>query len=198
MTCCSSRPPTSRADLLHALRFLKPVSSFRSQFAYDNLLYVVAGELVHAVTGQGWEDYVADQVLAPLGMRGCTSAADRLPNRDNVAAPHLVVEGHLRSIAPLEIPLVGPAGGIQCNVNGMARWLETQLAHGAMPDGQKHLFSAGQGEEMWSPQIPLRPQGKQAELTHTHFQAYGLGWGLEDSRRQAGLAQWRPARHGHA
>src|SRR5450432_3507288 len=49
----------TRRDVLHALRFLKPVTSFRSQFAYDNLLYVVAGEVVAAASGMSWEEFVS-------------------------------------------------------------------------------------------------------------------------------------------
>jgi hypothetical protein len=90
-----------------------------------------------------------------------------------------VVNGTLVPVARLELPVVGPAGGIQCNVSGMARWVAAQLARGKAPDG-KVLFSAEQSDEMWSPQTPLRPRGKLAELTRTHFSAYGLGWGLED------------------
>ena len=169
----------TRKDLVKALRYLKPVSGFRSQFAYDNLLYVVAGEVVAAVSGQSWDDFVTARILDRLGMKGCAVGYERLPDRGNVAAPHLVVDGKLASIPRLEIPLAGPAGAIHCSINGMAKWVETQLAHGKAPDGAA-LFSAAAGEEMWTPQTLLHPGGKIAELTHTHFQAYGLGWGIDD------------------
>jgi CubicO group peptidase (beta-lactamase class C family) len=169
----------TRHDLIRALRFLKPVTSFRSQFAYDNLMYVVAGEVVAAASGRSWEDFVTARILEPLGMNSCAAASDRLHDRANLAEPHAVVDGGLRRVARLEIPLVGAAGGIQCNVNGMARYLAAQLAHGRQPDGAA-LFSTEQGEEMWTPQVPLRPRGKLAEAARTHFAAYGLGWGLDD------------------
>ncbi len=169
----------TRRDLMHALRYFKPVSSFRSQFAYDNSMYVVAGEVVQAVSGQTWEEFVTARLLRPLGMSGCAAAAERQADHSNIAEPHAVVAGHLQRVPRLEIPMVGPAVGVQCNLSGMARWVAVQLGHGRSPDGTV-LFSAAQGEEMWSPQTPLRPRGRQAELTRTHFQAYGLGWNLED------------------
>jgi len=169
----------TRQDLLHALRFLKPATSFRSQFAYDNLLYVVAGEVVATASGQSWEDFVTARILRPLGMTSCAAAWDRLGGLTNRAAPHAVVEGKLGTVARLEIPLVGAAGGIQCNVTGMARYLAAQLARGQLADGAS-LFSREQAEEMWSAQIPLRPRGKLADAAHTHFAAYGLGWNLDD------------------
>jgi len=38
----------TRADIIAGLAHLKPVSSFRSHYAYDNLMYVVAGEVAAA------------------------------------------------------------------------------------------------------------------------------------------------------
>jgi len=45
-------------DILHNLQFLKPVSSFRTKYDYDNNLYIVAGEGVARVSGQSWDDFV--------------------------------------------------------------------------------------------------------------------------------------------
>ncbi len=169
----------TRHDLVRSLRFLKPVTGFRAQFAYDNLLYVVAGEVIATVSGGSWEDFVTARVLQPLGMNTCAVASDRLQETANRAAPHKVVDGKLGRVARLEIPLVGAAGGIQCNLTGMARYVAAQLAHGKLADGST-LFSAAQAEEMWSAQTPLRPRGPLAAVTRTHFAAYGLGWGLDD------------------
>src|SRR6201996_4152121 len=170
----------TRADLLRALRFLKPASSFRSQFAYDNLLYVIAGQVVAAVSGQSWEDFVTARILKPLHMDACAADDTRLTDRSNVAAPHVVVNGKLTRIAALSIPLVAPAGAIECNLDGMAKWVSTQLVHGTSPDGVR-LFSAAQGNEMWSPQTPLPAAGDRQQATHTHFMSYGMGWMLEDT-----------------
>ena len=169
----------TRQDVVRALRHLKPVTSFRSQFAYDNLLYVVAGEVVAVASGKSWEDFVSTRVLAPLGMSDCAVSVDRLRAKTNIAAPHSLVEGKLTTVAPLGLALVAPAGAIQCSINGMAKWVSAQLARGKTADGST-LFSAAQSEEMWTPQTILAPRGKEAELTRTHFMAYGLGWGLQD------------------
>jgi CubicO group peptidase (beta-lactamase class C family) len=32
--------------------YLKPVSGFRTKYDYDNLLYIVAGEVIHVVSGK--------------------------------------------------------------------------------------------------------------------------------------------------
>jgi CubicO group peptidase (beta-lactamase class C family) len=170
----------TRNDLLHALRYLKPASSFRSRFAYDNLLYVIAGQIIPAVTGQSWEDFVTARILKPLRMEDCAVDDTRLTDRSNMAQPHVIVDGKLTRIAPLSIPLVAPAGAINCNVTGMLKWASTQLARGKSPDGVQ-LFSAARSAEMWTPQTIL-PTGSndRLALTRTHFVSYGLGWSLED------------------
>src|SRR5688572_7401146 len=73
----------SRADLVRRIRFLKPATSFRSGFAYDNVLYAVAGQLVEAVSGQTWEDFVEARIFAPVGMdSSVTNDVDRLTSAD--------------------------------------------------------------------------------------------------------------------
>ena len=169
----------TKHDIIRALRYLKPVTSFRSQFAYDNNMYAVAGEVITSVTGKSWEDYVTDTLLKPLHMDGCAANAARLPAGAKLAAPHVVSEKRLQKITPLDIAAAAPAGAIHCNVTGLGKWVAMQLAHGVAADGTR-IFSEAQGTEMWTPQTILAVSGKRAQLTRTHFQSYGLGFGLED------------------
>src|SRR5262249_28369573 len=101
------------------------------------------------------------------------------PDRSNVASPHALVNGQLTKLTPLSIPLVAPAGAINCNITGMAQWVATQLARGTTPEGVK-IFSEAQSAEMWSPQTILPVTGDRQQATHTHFTSYGMGWLLED------------------
>src|SRR5271169_1429873 len=59
----------TRAEVVYRLRFLKPTTSFRSTFAYNNLMFLTAGQVVAAVGGKTWDDYVREKILQPLGMR---------------------------------------------------------------------------------------------------------------------------------
>ena len=166
-------------DVLKALRFLKPVTSFRSEYAYDNLMYAVAGQLITAVSGKSWDDFVTQTILQPLHMDGCAATASRLPPGAKLAAPHVVSEKRLQKITPLEIGAIAPAGAVNCSINGLGKWVATQLAHGKAPDGTR-IFSEKQGAELWTPQTIVPMGGKRAQLTRTHFGAYGLGFFLED------------------
>ena len=81
----------TRADIVHALRYLKPVTGFRETFAYDNILYIVAGQLVEAVSGQTWEDFVRTHIFAPVGMKDAMTAYDA--NAANGVALHARTDG---------------------------------------------------------------------------------------------------------
>jgi CubicO group peptidase (beta-lactamase class C family) len=169
----------TRAEIMHGIRYLKPTSSFRSQFDYDNLLYMVAGEIIPAVTGQSWEDFVEARILNPLGMQPCAVNYKRIKDRRDVASPHSVVEGKITPLEVDDLTAIGPAGSINCSINGMSKWLETQLATGTTPSG-KQLFSAARSAEMWTVQTNLPSGGEMARLNRTNFEGYGLGWGLKD------------------
>lgn len=174
-------PPTdlTRDEVMHGLRYLKPVSSFRSKFDYDNLLYMVAGQIIPAVTGKSWEDFVTQNILEPLQMGSCAANYERIRDRSDLAAPHVIIDGKPVSIPVANMDAIGPAGTINCSIDGMSKWLETQLAGGKTPTGRQ-LFRAERGEEMWTMNTITPVNPLLSSLYHTHFTGYALGWGVGD------------------
>lgn len=178
----------TRAELVHAIRYLQPVHSFRSGYAYDNVLYTVAGELVRSVSGERWEDFVQQHLLDPLGMRDTQVSIDaRVPDQ---AALHGKIDTPVRGVgAPSVLPtLMGgdtfaPAGALQASAADMGRWLQAQLGRGAMPDGQR-IFSADAAQALWTPQtlIPIGPAPAAIALAAPQFSAYALGLEVTDYR----------------
>jgi CubicO group peptidase (beta-lactamase class C family) len=174
----------SREDIIYRLRFMKPASSFRSHFAYDNLLYMTAGQLVPAVTGTSWDNYVREKILLPLGMNATKTSNQLFKPGDDYAYPHSEVDGKLQVIRFEDLDNAGPAGSINSSVAEMSKWLLLQLNHGKFPDRDARLFSEAASREMWSPQTILPTGGEHitgplAALV-PHFRAYGLGWFLSD------------------
>jgi CubicO group peptidase (beta-lactamase class C family) len=173
----------SREEIVRRLRFVRPASSFRSRYAYDNILYLVAGQLIPAVTGTSWDDFVRERIHLPLGMKATRTGVGALRPDDEVASPHAPAEGKLRPIAPTNLDNNGPAGSVQSSVNDMTRWVRMQLNRGEF-EGRR-IFSERQSREMWSPHtiIPVREQTNPAlAAVNPMFAAYGLGWTLSDYR----------------
>jgi CubicO group peptidase (beta-lactamase class C family) len=173
----------TREDIIAGLRYFKGERGFRAEYAYDNLLYIVAGELVPAVTGQAWQDFVDERLLGPLGAERCFAGAIPEAAMQNVAAPHLVVDGVLqvveRNRASAAVDMAAAAGGVRCSLEDMLKWAALQLNRGALPDGSR-VFSEAQSDAMWRPQTILGVGGEHYERDRTHFRAYGLGWRLAD------------------
>lgn len=172
----------TREDIIYRLRFMKPASSFRSRFAYDNLLYIAAGQIIPAVTGKSWENYVRERILLPLGMNTTNLSNAAFTPGDNYAWPHSKLDGKLQAIDFINLDNAGPAGSINSSVAEMAKWVALQLNRGKFPNSGARLFSERQSREMWSAQTILpageRP-GPLAALS-SKFADYGLGWGLHD------------------
>ncbi|MBA3255394.1 MAG: serine hydrolase [Pyrinomonadaceae bacterium] len=170
----------SRDEILRRVRFLKPTSSFRSRFGYQNILFLAAGEVVARVSGKSWDEFVKERFFAPLTMkRTVTSHADLLTS-SNVAMPHNEVEGKNRVIRYGKVDSIGSAEAIKSSVADMAQWLRLQLGRGTY-EGRK-LFSATASREMWTPHTVFSGISEQAEKFNPtrHFNLYGLGWLLSD------------------
>lgn len=175
----------TREQVLASAAHLKQASSLRSRYAYNNLGFVVAGEVVAKVAGQPWEAFVAERLLRPLGMTETRITSDGLPDSANVAIPHAKGWRFDRPLAPVPRTrdhVWAAAAGLKSNVTDLAKWMTLQLSRGQLPDG-KALISSKAIHEMWSLQIPTRiaekPTAGLEELT-PQFAGYGLGWSLRD------------------
>ena len=71
----------TREEIIRRIRFLKPASSFRSRYAYDNLLYLVAGQMIPRITGKSWEEFVRERIFGPLGMSHTNASTPRADGR---------------------------------------------------------------------------------------------------------------------
>src|SRR3546814_16955156 len=71
------RTHLTRKQTVERVAYLKPVTSFRSAYAYDNILYAVAGQLIEEVTGQTWEDFIRARVLRHGGKIGRAEGRER-------------------------------------------------------------------------------------------------------------------------
>jgi CubicO group peptidase (beta-lactamase class C family) len=105
----------SRAELVHNLQYFRQTSPFRAKFVYDNLAFVVAGEVVARIAGESYEDFVDEHVLEPAGMSECTA------NTSKVA--------QIRKLVPVtQAASYAAAGGLYCNLDGMLRYVQMHLA----------------------------------------------------------------------
>ncbi len=169
---------TNMEEMIHNLRYLKPVSSFRSQYDYDNLLYIVAGEIVERISKESYSQYITNHFFKPLDMKRSSLNLKDITADANRIDGHAPVNGKLEITPHTFTELANPAAGIYASIGDMSKWVQAQINEGKYGEQLRDsLFSKKQHTEMWSPQTLVRT-GKGPY--NTHFLSYGLGWFLSD------------------
>jgi len=182
-------PTHSRAEIVAGLKYLPIGGQFRGGYAYDNVLYVAAGEVVAAVTGKPWDDFIQTRILAPLGMSDTVTTPAQV-DKTRRAEPHCRLGPPVRGLGPQTVlpfddsfAAAAAAGGVNTTPADIGKWMQVQLALGALPDG-KRLWSEATAREMWKPQtITTSSDGPATENpVRPSIQAYALGWFVQDHR----------------
>lgn len=169
---------TTLEEMIHNLRYLKPVSSFRSKYDYDNLLYIVAGEIVARISRKSYDDYIIENFFKPLGMNRSKLSIPAIEADANRIDGHAPVNGKLETTVGTFTQIATPAAGIYASIDDMSKWVQAQLNDGKYGEKLKDsLFSQKVHREMWTPQTIVRSG---SGPYNTHFSSYGLGWFLSD------------------
>ena len=171
----------TRADIVHGLRHIKPAYEFRSGYAYDNLLYVVAGEVAAAAGGAPYEELVRREIFEPLGLDRCRVGAFDRNAVGEVAQPHARRDGENvvvnRDAGQVPAITSAAAGGIRCSLDDMLKWALNWLA----PDARQQAWlSPAQRAEMWKPRTPMPVSARRRAWDDTHVYAYGYGFRMAD------------------
>ncbi|MFT3747652.1 MAG: serine hydrolase [Agriterribacter sp.] len=168
-------------DIIHNLRYLKPVSGFRSKYDYDNNLYIIAGEVVARVTGKSWDDFVQQNIIDIIGMTKTATSYNRVKDKTNIIDGHAPVDGKVEVIGRNIFRLGAAAGGLNSNITDLCKWVQLWLNKGKYGENlSRQLFSEKIYREITSPQtiIPVGATG----AYNTHFTAYGLGFFMSDEK----------------
>lgn len=166
-------------DVVKSFQYFAPVSGFRTQFNYDNQLYLVAGEVIARVSGMSWEAFVQKRIMEPLQMKNSFSSVNQVKDINLMAAPHSSESGTLKKISLYGAMINGAAGGIVSNVDDMSKWMLVQLNKGKYGSAlDKELFTKERQNEMWT--IHTVEQVNPNPRYNQHFNGYGLGWNLSD------------------
>ncbi|MCS0616657.1 serine hydrolase [Massilia kyonggiensis] len=176
----------STDEIIHKLRYIRPATSFRSSYAYDNLLYIVAGKIIAAKSGKTWGETIRERILTPVGMTATTTSLAESAGNPDVANAHSKINDRIAAVKAMPVANAVGAVGINTNAEDIARWMNVLLAGGKVgtdANGKEiRLYSAKQAREMWTAQTPMRISEPDPKLaaTRPNFLAYGLGFQLRD------------------
>lgn len=157
------------AEVLRRMANLPITQQFRSEFGYQNLMYMVAGLIIERRSGQRWEDFVAQHLLKPMGMQRSRAAAQALPADAEKAIPHIDGE----PIPDHEFLAGKPAASIYSSAHELTAWIRLNLEGGKV--GGRALLHPASFAEMWRPHVSI---GGGSGANTNDLRSYGLGWFL--------------------
>ena len=166
-------------EMMRRLRYIRPTSSFRSTWNYQNVVYAIGGAVIERASGMSWEQFIRQRIFAPLGMTESEALVAQIRGKANVAVPHALVRDTLRVVAMRSTDGVAPAGSVYSSVHDMAKWMRFMLDSGRV--GTRRLISVANFKELVTPQIRVpQEQYPILELVRPSFFSYGLGWFIQD------------------
>lgn len=169
----------STDEILRRVRYLKPVSSFRSRYGYQNLMYIVAGKIIEKVSGKKWGEFVKERILQPIGMTRTTTSVKDL--KENFAMPHNESGGKLRALPLGNIDSGIGLAGLNSSVADVSKWLRLQLGRGKFEG--KQIYSEQRAGEMWTQYVALPVNPFPAKDAPTQmFSGVAMGWFVNDYR----------------
>ena len=169
----------SRSELFERLQYLEPSYPFRYTFQYQNLMYMVAGCLVEAITGQTWEAFTQERILDKLGMTCSNFSVTVSENVENAARPHEIREGVSKRLPFRNIDAIAPAGSINSNLPEMVTWLKLHMNGGK--HGDEQFVSEANLKQMHQPHVTIPPQPP-VDFPEMQHSSYGLGWAQQTYR----------------
>lgn len=168
-------------DTVASLRTFEFFTDFGEAFQYSNQLVGTGGYTAAAADGApygelfgGYARSLQRRVLDPIGMTDTTLSFAEVEAAGDAAAPHTSTLDNLYEPIPLDFERlllpVAPAGSHWSTARDLARYLQTELALGVAPSGER-VVSEKNLRTTWEPQVPVSADTD-----------YGLGWFVEDYR----------------
>ena len=174
----------SSAEIMRRIRFVKPRIGFRSWFAYQSLTYLAAGQLIPAVTGMSWFEFIERRILKPLDMTRSSTTLEGIVKEKNAVVPHTRINGEVVAVDYRGYDNMAPAVSINSTANDMAHYILMLLSGGRYKERQ--VLSPGMVYELTKSQmlihVPYVPP--QLEETRPMFASYGLGWFVQDYKKR--------------
>lgn len=162
------------AEVMRRVAHLQPSWSFRTTFGYQNIMYLAAGELITALTGKTWDEFIRERIFVPLSMSESHASFATVDTAGNVAQPHTRDGDDLVTIVSHEGFNMNPAGSIYSSAHDMTAWLRLAIDGGAY-DG-KRLLSTGASRMTHTPQMLIAQSAWSELFPEAEFLSYATGW----------------------
>ncbi|MDQ6433022.1 serine hydrolase domain-containing protein [Mesorhizobium sp. LHD-90] len=160
-----------QAGMVRAMRFVEPVSSFRSTFAYTNVTHMLAQRIVaRQFSAPDWDSVVRKEIFGPLGMQNSSFTAEAIQ-----AAPNHTEGYRWTPQGSVEVPFTpifpygfGAAGAINSTIEDLGPWVRLHLANGKF-EGKEIVSAKNLG-------VTKTPRTGMSDRL-----AYAMGWVIQST-----------------
>jgi CubicO group peptidase (beta-lactamase class C family) len=169
----------SRTEIIHRMQWMQPAYSLRSSYIYQNLMYIVAGEVIHKLSGKTWEEFITERIFKAVGMNNTFADHSMLTAASNASTSHFKDKDTVKTIPYLYGDNIGAAGGVWSCADDMAKWLQCLLDSTKV--NEKRLLQPVTYATVFKPQV-IAPETMYPtmQLIKPHWFTYGLGWFQHD------------------
>lgn len=163
----------SREEIIK--RFAKYSTSydFRTQYGYQNIMFIIAGEVVEEVSGLSWDEFIQQRFFKPLSMTNSYTSINDIPKGKMIAMPF--VKGELDELRNYDNS--GGAAALVSNVEDLSHWIQMWLNEGIY-NGDT-LLKIQTYRKLLALHTPLNISNFD-RANGTEFKGYALGWFVFD------------------
>ena len=176
-------PDLSSDGIVRRMQFAKPEYPLRGGFSYQNVMYLIAGQVIEKASGMTWERFVTTRIFTPLGMKNTFPNPSLASKYQNRSSAHFNIKGKTIVIPETDSDSIGPAGGVWSTSDDIAKWVSYMLGNTTV--GGKQLLKPESLAMVLRPQVVIPPDGgfyPTTALTKPHWTTYGFGWFQHDYR----------------
>ena len=120
----------TKKEIINKIQYAPIKNNFRLDFGYQNVMYLVAGMVIEAVSGKTYEEFVEERLLKPLSMTKTSTSMSEMKEDKEYAQPHL----KNKPIQLVNMDNIAPAGAINSNIDEMMKWMQMWIGQGRIND----------------------------------------------------------------
>lgn len=146
---------------------------FGIEFGYQNIMFMIAGDIIEKVTGQTWSEFVDSRIYTPLGM------VQTRPSNDELTKDQEIAYGHINNkvLGVIDFNAAKSAAAMYSSADEMSLWTIMMLNSGKYKG--KQIISTGSLTRILEPHTILGASASQKKHG-INFYTYGLGWFIYD------------------
>ena len=163
----------SREDIIRKFSKYEMTYDFRTDYGYQNIMFIIAGEVVEEVSGMTWDAFVEQRIFKPLAMNNSYTSISQYTSKTSIAMPH--VKGELDELRNYDNS--GGAAALSSNVEDLSKWIKFWLNDGIV--GTDTLLKAATHRKLLTLHTSIPPSGFDRR-NGIEFKGYSQGWFLMD------------------